>query len=81
MARPQSGRAAANGGTIFSMSGFTDNCIKEIRLKIATALIIPYGPVDIGQVMRNEYSLTDLLNDKIYQVMNHRKILVDGEMK
>jgi DNA-binding transcriptional regulator YhcF (GntR family) len=74
-------RAQTNGGILFTMSGFTPNCIEEIRLKIATALIIPFGPGDIKRIMGNEISLTDLLDDKIDQVMNHRQILVDGELK
>lgn len=74
-------RATANGGIIFSLSGFTDNCIEEIRMKVATALIIPFGSLDIRRIMQNEISLTDLIDDKIDHVMNHRKILVDGELK
>jgi len=63
------------------MSGFSDNCIEEVRLKMATALIILFGPADIRRIMQNEISLTDLLDEKVDQVMNHRKILVDGELR
>jgi len=74
-------RAQTNGGILFSMSGFTPNCIEEIRLKIATALIIPFGPGDIRRIMQNEATMTDLLDDKIDYIMNHRKIHVNGELK
>jgi Mn-dependent DtxR family transcriptional regulator len=74
-------RAQTNGGILFSMASFTPNCIEEIRLKIATALIIPFGPGDIRRIMQNEATLTDLLDDKIDQVMNHRQFLVDGKLK
>jgi len=72
-------RAITNGGIQFSMSGFTENCIEEVRLKTASALLILFGPSDISRIMHNEISLTDLLDEKVDQVMNHRKILVDGE--
>jgi hypothetical protein len=74
-------RATTNGGILFSMSGFTDNCIEEIRLKIASALIIPFGTIDIRNVMQDLAKMTDLLDDKIDQIMNHRLVLVDGEVK
>jgi hypothetical protein len=74
-------RAITNGGIQFSMSGFTENCIEEVRLKTASALLILFGPSDISRIMHNEISLTDLLDEKVDQVMNHRKILVDGELK
>jgi len=74
-------RAITNGGIIFSMSGFTKKCIEEVRLKMASALLILFGPVDISRIMHNETLLTDLLDEKVDQVMNHRKILVDGELK
>jgi hypothetical protein len=74
-------RAQANGGILFSMSGFTKKCIEEIRMKIACALVIPFGPKDINQIMRNEISMTKLLDNKIDEIMNHRKILVDNELK
>jgi Mn-dependent DtxR family transcriptional regulator len=74
-------RAITNGGILFSMSGFTVNCIEEVRLKMASALLILFGPADISCIMHNEISLTDLLDEKVDQVMNHRKILVDGELR
>lgn len=73
-------RAITNGGILFSMSGFTENCVEEVRLKMASALLILFGPADIRSIMHNEISLTDLLDEKVDQVMNHRKILVDGEL-
>jgi len=74
-------RATANGGILFSMSGFTPNCIEEIRQMIAAALIIPFGPGDIRRIMQNETTMSDLLDDKIDNIMNHRKIHVDGKLK
>ena len=74
-------RATADGGLLFSMSGFTSNCVEEIRQMIATTLIIPFGPQDIRRIMQNEATMTDLLDKKINQIMNHRLILVDGELK
>lgn len=71
-------RAQTNGGILFSMSGFTDNCIEEIRLKIGTARIIAFGPADIKLIMSNETTMTSLLDEKIDQLMNHRAVLVDG---
>ncbi len=74
-------RPPANGGILFSMSGFTPNCIEEMRMMIASALIIPFGPADIRLIMQNEAKMKDLLHDKIDQVMSHRKFLIDGELK
>jgi len=74
-------RATTNGGLLFSMSGFTDNCIGEARMKISSAQILIYGPSDIRKIFRNEVTLTDLLNHKLEQAMHHRKILVDGVAK
>jgi len=74
-------RAITNGGILFSMSGFAKNCIEEVRLKMASALLILFGPADISHIMHNETSLIDLLDEKVDQVMSHRKILVDGELK
>jgi len=71
-------RAQTNGGIIFSMSGFTDNCIEEIRLKIGTARIIAFGCADIKLIMCNETTMTSLLDEKIDQLMNHRTVLIDG---
>jgi len=75
------GRAQTNGGILFSLSGFTDNCIEEIRLKMAAALIVAFGPEDIKRIMQNEVKMTGLLDDKIDQVMNHRLVQIDGELK
>jgi hypothetical protein len=74
-------RAQANGGILFSMSGLTSNAIEEIRLKISSALIVAFGPLDIKQIMQNESTMTALLNERIDQIMHHRKILIDGELK
>lgn len=74
-------RATTNGGILFSISGFTDNCIEEIRLKISSALIIPFGPADIDDIFHFKVSMLDLLDQKIGQMMNHRKILVDNVNK
>jgi len=74
-------RALTNGGILFSMSGFTENCIEEVRLKMATVLIVLFGLADIKRIMRDDRSLTDLLDEKVDQVMNHRNVLVDGEVK
>ena len=74
-------RPPANGGILFSMSGFTPNCIEEIRLMIASVLMVPFGPGDIRRIMGNEVRMTDLLADKIDQIMTHRKFLIDGELK
>ena len=47
-------RPPANGGILFSMSGFAAGCINEMRQLIASALIIPFGPKDIRLIMQNK---------------------------
>ncbi len=74
-------RATTNGGLFFSMSGFTDNSIEEVRLKMASVQILLFGPLDIRGLFKKDASLTDLLDDKLEQTMHHRKILIDGEAK
>ena len=74
-------RATANGGILFSMSGFTDNCVEEMRFKISSCLIIPFGPDDINKIFHNETTISDMLDQKIDQTMNHRKILVDDILR
>ncbi len=74
-------RATTNGGIIFSMSGFTKNCIEEARLKLSSALIILYGPSDIRSIFKNEKTLTELLEEKLDQAMHHRKILINSKSK
>jgi predicted transcriptional regulator len=74
-------RISTSGGILLSMSGFTDNCIEEVRLKITSALIILFGPSDIRTILTAEKSLTGYIEDKVQYIMNHRKILVDGEAK
>lgn len=71
-------RATTNGGILFSMSGFTDNCIEEMRLKISSCLIIPFGPDDINKIFHNEITMSAMIDQKIDLIMNHRKILVDN---
>lgn len=72
-------RATTNVGLLFSMSGFTVNCIEEARLKISSAHILLFGPKDIQNVFCGKSSLTDLLDAKLEQAMHHRRVLVDGE--
>jgi Mn-dependent DtxR family transcriptional regulator len=72
-------RANTTGGILFSMSGFTDNCIEEARLKISSARIMLFGQSDIKTILSNEKSLTKLIEDKLEQIMHHRIILIDGE--
>lgn len=74
-------RPPANGGILFSMSGLTAGCINEIRMMIASALIVPFGPEDIKLIMQNKIKMTDLLADKIDQIISHRKLLLDGDFK
>lgn len=74
-------RATTNGGIIYSMSGFTENCIEEARLKLSSALIILYGPFDIKSIFKNEKTMTGLLEEKLDQAMHHREILIDSITK
>ena len=74
-------RATTNGGLLVSMSGFTDNCVDEARLKIASALILLFGPADVQALFTQKVSLTDLVDTKLQQAMHHRKVLVDGEVR
>src|SRR5262249_22211542 len=71
-------RATVNGGLLISLSGFTDNCIEEARLKIAQAHILLFGPADVTSIFASEASLTELIDAKLQEAMHHRKILVDG---
>lgn len=71
-------RATTNGGLLFSMSGFTGNCIEEARMKISSAQILLFGPLDTESIFNGQTNLTELLNSKIEQAMHHRKIFVDG---
>jgi len=70
-------RATTNGGLLFSMSGFTDNCIEEARMKISSAQILLFGQLDIKNIFYGESTLTNLLDSKLEQAMHHRKIIVD----
>lgn len=74
-------RASTKGGIIFSMSGFTKNCIEETRKKINIAQILLFGSNDIKKIFENEITFTDLLMNKLKKVMRYRKILIDNEAK
>lgn len=71
-------RASMTGGILFSMSDFTENCIKEAFAKISSARIILFGPQDVKNIMHNEKSLTDFIDEKLERLMHHREFLVDG---
>jgi len=71
-------RASTTGGILFSMSDFTENCIREAFAKISSARIMLFGPKDIKNIMQNEKSLTDLVDEKLERLMHHREFLVDG---
>lgn len=72
---------ASTKGVLFSMSGFTPNCIDKIRSKISSSIIIPFGPVDIENIFRNKTSLSDLIEQKIDKIMKHKKILIDNILR
>jgi hypothetical protein len=74
-------RAGTTGGMLFSMSGFTDNCVDEAKFKISSAMILLFGEVDIKEICGNHSTLTNLFEEKYDEAMQHRKIHVDGKAK
>jgi predicted transcriptional regulator len=71
-------RASTTGGILFSMSDFTENCIKEAFVKISSARIMLFGSQDVKKIMLNKKSLTDLIDEKLERLMHQREFLVDG---
>lgn len=71
-------RASTTGGILFSMSDFTENCIKEAFAKISSARIILFGPQDVTSIMLNEKSLINFVDEKLEHLMHHREFLIDG---
>ena len=74
-------RASTTGGILFSLSGFTDNCIREAFAKIGSARILLFGPQDVKTIMLNEKSITDFIDEKLECLMHHRTFLIDGVVR
>jgi uncharacterized protein (DUF2132 family) len=74
-------RASTTGGILFSMSDFTENCIKEAFAKINSARIMLFGSQDVNTIMLNEKSLTDFIDEKLERLMHHREFLIDGSVR
>lgn len=68
-------------GILVSMSGFTDNCIKEALKKGHTPEVLLFGFHDIEQIIFNETAFSDLLKEKIKQIKHKNVILLDGEIR
>jgi len=74
-------RSNLKGSIIMSMTGFMDSCIKKAIGKMGNCHLVMFGPIDINKIIHNENSFSDLLQEKYNEVMLHRCILLDGEIR
>jgi hypothetical protein len=74
-------RKDVKGSIVVSMSGFTDNCINEIIRKIETCHVLIFGPGDMTAILGGKKTFSGLLQDKYKEVMLHRRILLDGNIR
>ena len=72
---------ATTKGIIFSMSGLSEACFDKLREKMSSAIIIPFGPKDISNLLQDKMSISELLDLKFAKLIKHKKVLYDGELK
>lgn len=57
-------------GVLFSMSGFTSGFVTDIEGRMSDAIILPFGPEDVGNALSGEFS--SLLLSKFHAVIVNR---------